>query len=330
MSDLLQETPAALKWAEEAERRHTPGKFGEIVRAVVWTDSRNASGELQVDVDPVRLVTQINSNPFTLLHNHDPGLPKGKILESEWFVSGNGQKFVAALIGYYAGGDVLIFSDLGLDIRALAQPPEQLPPLPDDMRLEIATDPREVEEDWLDQVANDSPVRIERSELSHNAADSLQELIRIGIPYVILVWNPFVKAFATEAGKASYAGIHGWLRRLLSRAAERRSPILDFHSYHDGCQVSFLYRGTDVKKLHEALDASAGAAAQAARLISRLKAQGLVSRQLVYEFDKEALLWSPSFALLDDDRIITDNLALISIENLPKGLSLGLTRSKSL
>lgn len=330
MSDLLQDTPAALRWAEEAELRHAPGKFGEIVRAIIWTDSRNEHGELQVDVDPARLVAQVNSNPFTLLHNHDPGLPKGKVLESESFESEEGQKFVAALIGYYAGGDVLNFGDLGLDERALVPPPETLPPLPDDMWLEIATDPREVEKEWLDQVANDSPVKIECGELSHNAADSLQELIRIGIPYVILVWNPFVKAFASEAGKASYAGIHAWLKRLLSRAAERRSPILDFHSFYEGCQISFLYRGTDVKKLHAALDASAGAAGQAARLTSRLRDRGMVCRQLVYEFDKEALLWVPSFALLDDDRIITDNLALISVENLPKGLSLGLTRSKSL
>ncbi|WP_449438630.1 hypothetical protein [Pseudomonas migulae] len=330
MSDLMQDTPAALRWAEEAERRHAPGKFGEIVRAVVWTDARDANGNLLVDVDPARLAAQINSNPFTLLHNHDPGLPKGKILESEWFESGGGLKFVAALIGYYEGGDVLNFRDLGLDPMAFVPSPEQLPALFDDLRIEIAADSRDVEEEWLDQVANDSPVRIERTELSHNAADSLQELIVIGIPYVILVWNPFVKAIASEAGKATYAGIHGWLRRLLSRMAERRSPILDFHSYHDGCQVSFLYRGKDVKKLHEALDASAGAAAQAARLISRLKAQGMIIRQLVYEFDKEALLWAPSFALLDDDRIITDNLALIAIENLPKGLSLGLTRSGSL
>jgi hypothetical protein len=326
----MQETPAALKWAEEAERRHSEGKFGELVRAVIWTDARGADGELLVAVDPARLVTEINSNPFTLLHNHDPGLPKGQMLESACFESEGGQKFVAAVLGYYAGGDVLGFRDLGLDVGTSVPPPERLPALFDDVWIEIATDSREVDEEWLDQVTNDSPVRIERSELSHNAADSLQELIRIGLPYVILVWNPFVKAIASEAGKASYAGIHEWFRRLLSRMADRRSPILDFHSHQDGCQVSFLFRGKDVKKLNDALDALAGAAAQAARLISRLKAQGMASRQLVYEFDKEALLWAPSFAVLNDDRIITDNLALIAIENLPKGLSLGLTRSKSL
>lgn len=51
---------------------------------------------------------------------------------------------------------------------------------------------------------------------------------------------------------------------------------------------------------------------------------------MVYEFDKEATLWAPSFVLLNDDSIITDNLALIAIENLPNGLSLGLTRTNSL
>ncbi len=70
MSDFMQETPAALKWAEEAEQRHQAGKFGEIVRAVVWTDERGPDGQLLVAVDPDRLVAQINSNPFTLLDNH--------------------------------------------------------------------------------------------------------------------------------------------------------------------------------------------------------------------------------------------------------------------
>ena len=330
MSDFMQETPAALKWAEEAEQRHQAGKFGEIVRAVIWTDARGPDGQLLVAVDPDRLVAQINSNPFTLLDNHDPGRPKGQLLESACFESAGGRKFVAAVLGYYAGGDILSFRDLGIDVGTSVPPPDRLPMLLDDAWIEIATDSREVDEGWLDQVTNDSPIRIERTELSHNAADSLQELIRIGLPYVILVWNPFVKAIASEAGKASYAGIHAWFRKLLSRMADRRSPILDFHSHQDGCQVSFLFRGKDEKKLHEALDALAGAAAQAARLISGLKALGKISRQLVYEFDKEALLWAPSFVLLDDDRIITDNLALISIENLPKGLSLGLTRSNSL
>ncbi|NWE47507.1 hypothetical protein [Pseudomonas gingeri] len=330
MPDFFQETPAAIKWADKAEQRHQARKFGEIVRAVIWTDARGSDGNLLVAVDPDRLVAEINSSPFTLLENHDPGRPKGQLLESASFESPEGRKFVAAVLGYYAGGDVLSFLGLGIDVDISVPPPKQLPRLLDDVWIEIAADTREVDEDWLDQVTNDSPVRVERSELSHNAADSLQELIRVGLPYVLLVWNPFVTAIATEAGKATYAGIHVWLRKLLGRMTDRRNPILDFHSHQDGCQVSFLFRGNDEKKLHVAMDALAGAAAQAARLISRLKSQGKISRQMVYEFDKEALLWMPSFVLLNDDRIITDNLALIAIENLPEGLSLGLTRSNSL
>jgi len=330
MSDLFQQTPAAIRWAEEAEQRHQTSKFGEIVHAIIWTDARGSDGQLLVAVDPDRLVARINSNPFTLLENHDPGRPKGQLLESASFESLDGRKFVAAILGYYAGGDVLSFSGLGIDVDSFVPLPQQLPSLLDDMWIEIATDAREVDEDWLDRITNDSPVRVERSELSHNTADSLQELIRIGLPYVLLVWNPFVNAIAAEAGKASYAEIHSWFRKLLGRMADRRNPILDFHSHQDGCQVSFIFRGKDEKKLHEAMDALAAAAAQAARLISRLKSQGQISRQMVYEFDKEALRWAPSFVLLTDDRIITDNLALIAIENLPKGLSLGLTRSNSL
>lgn len=330
MSDLIQDTPAALAWVEAAEKRHRTGKFGEIVQAVIWTDARGLDGLLKVDVDPEILVAQINRDPFVLLHNHDPGCPKGKLLESAYFKSSAGREFVAAVIGYYAGGDVLSFHSLGVDTGELVTLPESLPGLPDDVRIQIGTDARNVDDKWLDQVTNDPPTRIERRNLSHNAAQSLQELIVIGLPYVVLVWNPFVKALASEVGKVTFAGIHAWLRKLLTRMADRRNPILDFHSHQDGCQISFLFRGKDEKILHAALEKLAGAAVQAAQLVSRLKIQGKVSKQLVYEFDKDAFLWSPSFVILSDGRIITDNLALIAIENLPKGLSLGLTRSDSL
>lgn len=327
MSDFIQETPAALKWVEEAELRHEAGRFGKIVHAVIWTDERGPDGQLLVAVDPNILVAQIDANPFILLHNHDPGCPKGKLLEGACFENADGRRFIAAVIGYYEGGDVLSFRDLGLDVGASVPTPERLPMLSDDVWIEIATDSREVDEEWLNQVTNDPPVRIKRTELSHNSEESFLELIRIGAPYVFFVWNPFVKAIATEAGKDFYAGVNAWLRKLLRRMADRRSPVLDFHSHQDGCQISFLFRGKEEKKLLEALDALSGAAAQGAQIVSKLKAQGKISRQMVYEFDNEALLWSPSFVILTDDRIITDNLALIAIGNLPTGLSLGLTRS---
>ncbi|KXS31653.1 MAG: Uncharacterized protein AWT59_2212 [Candidatus Gallionella acididurans] len=77
-------------------------------------------------------------------------------------------------------------------------------------------------------------------------------------------------------------------------------------------------------------DALPNAAAQAAQLVTKLKVRGMAGRQLIYEFDKEALMWFPSYAVLNDNRIITDNSELIAIEQLPTGLSLGLSRGKSL
>ncbi len=100
--------------------------------------------------------------------------------------------------------------------------------------------------------------------------------------------------------------------------------------HKEGCQVSFLFRGKDVKQHDAAHDALSGAAAQAVQLIAKLKARGMPVRQLIYEFDSEAFLWFPSYAILNDNRIITDNGALIAIEQLPKGLSTGLGRGESL
>ncbi len=329
MSDLLNQNAAAREWADDAIRRHSGGIFGKLLPAVIWSDARGPDGEIVVPVDPTKLVSRFNSNPHILLHNHDPGSPKGQILEAASFETGDGEKFVAAILGYYAGGDVLGFRSLGLDLTATA-PPASLPSLPDGLWIEFATDPKEIDEAWLAEVTSSAPLRIERTELSHNAAETAQELIRIGMVYLAVVWNPFITAIATEAGKDAYAAIHKWVRKLLERLADRRNPILDIHAHQSGCQVSFLFRGKDVNKHYTAHDALPAAAAQAAQLIEKLKAREMPARQLIYEFDKAALTWYPSYAVLQDSRIITDNATLIAIENLPTGLSLGLSRGDSL
>jgi hypothetical protein len=329
MSDLLN-TPAARNWVDDAISRHSMGIFGKLRAAAIWSDARGDDGKLLVPIDPIELVDHINNSPIILLHNHDPGKPIGQVLESANFKSESGERFIAAILGFYAGGEVLSFRELDLDTKALAPPPEKLPELPNDIWIQFATDPKEVDETWTNEVTYNAPLRIEHTELSHNAADSAQELIRIGLVYLAVVWNPYITSIASEAGKGTYAAIHGWIRKLLTRLSDRRNPILDVQTHQDGCQVSFLFRGKDVKQLYAAHDALPNAAVQASRLIAKLKSRGMSGRQLVYEFDKEALIWFPSYAVLNDDRIITNNNELIAIEQLPTGLSLGLSRGESI
>lgn len=323
-------TPAARDWADDACRRHSKGIFGKLEPAVIWSDARGDDGEPLVPVDPADIVAKFNSAPLILLHNHDPGKPKGQVLECANFESNDGMKFIAAVLGFYAGGEVLEFRGLDPDAKTLVPSPESFPVLPDGVWIQFATDPREVDAAWLDQVTSDAPLRIERTELSHNSAEAVQELIRIGLPYLVIAWNPFVKSFASEAGKAAYTATHEWIRKLLTKLADRRNPILEISAYQDGCQVSFLLRGKDVKQHYVAHNALSNAAAQAAQLVAKLKAREMAVRQLIYEFDKDALVWFPSYAILNDNRIVTDNNALIAIEQLPTGLSLGLSRGKSL
>ena len=83
-----------------------------------------------------------------------------------------------------------------------------------------------------------------------------------------------------------------------------------------------------MKQHYVAHDALPGAAAQAAQLVAKLKARKMAAQTLIYEFDKEALKWYPSYAILNDNRIIIDNHELIAIEQLPTSLSLGLTIKK--
>lgn len=330
MSDLLSKNPAACSWVAETIRQRSTGVFGKFVPAVIWSDATDDVGALVVPVDPTALVTGINTDPIILLHSHDPGKPKGQVLETALFETEQGNRFVVAVIGYYSGGNALTFLEIGFDVKSSVAAPASLPDLPDTAWIEIAADSRELDDEWISEVVSDAPLRIARTEVSHNAIESEQELIRIGLAYLALVWNPFVTSIATEAGKHTYAAIGGWIRKLLAKLADRRNPVLDIQAHQNGCQVSFLLRGKDVQRLYTAHEALPSAAAQAAQLVENLKARGNPGRQLIYEFDNEALKWYPSFAILDDHQIITDNKDLISIEQLPTGLSLGLGRNKSL
>lgn len=330
MSELLSKSPAARKWVDETIRQRSTGVFGRFVSAVIWSDATDDTGTLLVPVDPTDLVAMYNRRPLILLLSHDPGKPKGQVLEAALFETEDGNRFVAAVIGYYAGGNVLSFQELGFDTESSVASPAILPDLPDTAWIDIAADPREVDHEWTSRVVSDAPLRIKRTELSHNAAEFDQELIRIGLAYLAVVWNPFITSIASEAGKDTYAAIRAWIRKLLAQLADRRNPVLDIQTHQDGCQVSFLFRGKDVKRQYMAHDALPQAAAQAAKLVANLKTRGNPGRQLIYEFDHDALKWYPSFAILNDHQIITDNQDLISIEQLPTGLSLGLGRNNSL
>jgi hypothetical protein len=169
-----------------------------------------------------------------------------------------------------------------------------------------------------------APMPVQRQELSHNALDAPHELIRVGVIYMSLVWNPFTTSVAGEAGKDAYIALKSWIRKLVEKISERKNPILEIQSHHDECHISFIIRGTNVKRNYAAHDALQLAASQAAALVANMKAAGAAPKKLVYEFHKDDDIWFPSFAELHDGRFISDNSALIAIEKLPRGLSLGL------
>jgi hypothetical protein len=327
-SRLLAENPEAATWVNQAKA--TLGReraFGTITGAVIWSDAIGPDDEQLVPADPVALVASINADGFPLLKGHDPGFPLGKVLAAEVFTGADGTRFVAAVMGFYNGAR-LSFRDLGLDSIPTIASPARLPALPDACWINLATDPREVEAEWIDDVVRAAPIHVQSTELSHNAADSLHELIRIGVLFTILVWNPFVKAIATEAGKDAYAGMHRWFRHLLDKIAELRDPVLEVQTHHNDCYVSFIFRGKDVPRHYAAHDALSAAATQAQYLIANMKNRGFPPKLLVYEFHPQNDKWFPSYAELCDGRLVTDNNLLIAIEQLPSGVSLGLGRGK--
>lgn len=326
----LFETPAAKDWIADALSRHSNGFFGELKPAVIWSNKHGDDGELLVSVDPIELVTKINTNPFILLHGHDLGKPKGQVIESAYFVLEDGIKFVVAILGYYAGGDVLSFSGLDLDTKTLATPPKSLPVLPENTWTSFATDPREINKTWLDLVTFNAPLKIKHIKLSHNAADSVQEFMSLALPYLVIIWNPYITSIASEAGKETYKATREWIRKLIGKMTLLRNPVLNIQTRMEECDVSFIFRSKEVAQNYAAHDELSTASAQALRLVKQLKARGMEAQQLIYEFDNKALRWFPSYAILNDGRILTDNIKLIAIEQLPSQLSLGLTQGEAL
>jgi hypothetical protein len=184
-------------------------------------------------------------------------------------------------------------------------------------------DARAVDPKWIEDVLRDAPMPVKRVPLSHNAADSQSVLIVVGVLFVALIFKPFVTTIANEAGKDTYAAMRSWLRRLLSKLSDRRNPIVEVQSFHAGCQVSFIFRGKDIKRHYAAHDALPHAAAHAKHLVEGMRRVGFAPKLVIYEFQDDK--WFPSYAELPDGRFITDNRVLIAVEQLPTGLSLGLS-----
>lgn len=325
MSSLLSESDVASAWAEQTiatlKGSDTLGSFNA---GVIWVESRSPNEGLSIPIKPELLAKDINERGQPLLLNHDPGKPIGRVVAARVFKARDGRTFVAAVFGYYAGAVQAGFSDFGFDSSMAHAPPTKLPSIGHDYWIEIAVDPREVKAEWVDRVAEGAPLRLKRRPLSHNAAETIIELIRLTIPYVALVWNPFVTAIATEAGKDTYIVLRRWLKRFIERVSELNNPVLMIQASLNECGVFFIIRGNDVEYLSAASDGLASAATQANHLIVTLQNRSAAPRTLFYEFDKLRKTWIPSYAELYDGRLITDNKMLVVAERLPLGLSLGL------
>jgi|SRR5580704_4940921 hypothetical protein len=328
MSRLLEANPEAAAWVDQTKAALCgQGAFAETKGSVIWSDDTGPDGKQLVPIDPEALVKEINTRGFPLFNGHDPGFPVGKVCAAALFHSADGTKFVAAVLGYY-NGTRLSFRDLGLDSIPAAASPPYLPPLPDACWINFATDPRQIGSDWVEDTVRSAPLRVQSTTSSLNAVDSPHDLVTIGVLFLVLVWNPFVTAIATEAGKDVYAGMRTWFRHLFNKVSELRDPILEIQAHHDDCYVSFILRGKDVQGHYEAHDALPIAAVQVQCLITNMKRRGLAPKRLVYEYHRQDDKWFPSYAELFDDRLITDNALLIAIEQLPSSLSLGLHNAK--
>jgi hypothetical protein len=325
VTNLMSDHKDATDWADTVIAANKPkGTYGRFARGVAWTEDGGPVAGLDKEFVPEKLVTEINRYGQPLLNSHDPGKPQGKLIAAKLFRAPSGARFIGVVLGYYLDGDIPTFSDFEFDFLANPGAPDTLRELDDSDYIEVGTDFREVDKAWVVAVAGEAPIEVRKRGLSHNAAEPLVELVRVSLPYVALVWNPFITAIASEAGKDTYKAMKGWLARLFTKVSELKKPILVLRGWLGDCDVSFIVRGNDVNMLVAARDGLETAASQAHHLVSALREQNAPIGSLVYEFDSEKKAWLPSFGVLRDGRLITDRRALILAENLPQGLSLGL------
>ena len=324
MAFLIDETPEANSWVEKQfAPPASDHRVGRLTSAVIWSDSHLENVEPIGGNDPTPLVQEINDRGLPLLHGHDPGRPAGRVIAARSFTSPSGTRFIAAILAYYDADHLLNFATLGIDPSPVVRLPTELREY-EGARIQFGVDPREVSSAWLADASTDAPVPVEPVSLSHNAAESVSELLRIGLPYAALVWNPLVKTVAEQVGKDIYAGISQWLQRLWGKISDLREPIVELQSQHHGCVVSFLLRGKNVERHLAAHAALSEAAVQAAIVIDRFQIDhpGLIS--LVYEFEDSR--WIPSYGIIGDGRIVSDRSLLIAFEQAPRSLSIGLLR----
>jgi hypothetical protein len=327
MSTLINDVPEAADWVEQVLNLNSGAHaFGKAVSAVLWTNAKGPDGLVVGGDDPSALINEINSQGLPMFRGHDPGFPVGRTVAARLFTHPSRGDFVAAILVLYEEDKQLSFRGLNLDPLPSASSPAVLDELEPDTWLEFATDPREVDAQWVEELTNGASITVKPVELSHNAADAQNELIRISLAFVLLVWNPFVTTIATEAGKSTYAAAHDWLRRLWEKLRDRRNPVVVVQSHQSGCEVAFIFRGKDVAVHYQAHEAMSLASAQAAILIGSMKSNGIVPLSLVYEFDK--LRWFPSYAILDSGQIVSDRGLLIALEQLPKSLSIGIRKQE--
>lgn len=126
-----------------------------------------------------------------------------------------------------------------------------------------------------------------------------------------------------------------WLSATPSRAIRRRATpscassldntLVEIQSHLRDCTVSFIIRGKGTGRHARATASLTEAALQADKLIENLAKAGVKPIRTVYEFMQDEDIWLPSFVELDDGRLLSDSLKLVAIENLPTGLSLGVT-----
>src|SRR5690606_26026696 len=100
---------------------------------------------------------------------------------------------------------------------------------------------------WIAAVCDGAPVHVDRQNVSNNAAEFLQELVRVGIPCALLLWNPFVKKLAEEAARDVYVASRDWLKRLIQESRQLKDPVLCIDSIYGSCQVTFILRSGDVQ-----------------------------------------------------------------------------------
>lgn len=338
---LIQESPDAIRFVEnvvqssQQYKRFPSESFTTVESGVLLTSGVDLQGEAFAQEALEEAVRHIREHGLWLRYQHDPMVPPiGRVLDADLFYAPRSKlSFVAGVFGIFDPKSIPSFSSFRIAVPDADQtkgPPEESePPI---LAVTVEYNPHEIAREDVTQMLQSAPDSVSRQpvEQFRKAADPLT-LVYLVIASWPLWANPFSMKFLERFGEEAANGVIALAKWLGKKVASklRSDSRLVFKFTTQNCELEFVLDSNDPAIVSEAARKVLETWEQANQLISALA--GYELQRLVYEYDRNAKQWLPSFAETKKVGLIADRPKLIAAEAFQSGgLSVGGRREASI